>query len=120
MATRTKIQARKLRHRRIRRNISGTASRPRLSVYRSLKHIYVQAIDDTTGRTLASASTLSQELKGKLPRDPQEQAIAIGRAIAEKLRAAGIEEAVFDRGGYRYHGRIKCVADGARAAGLRL
>jgi len=113
-------RARSKVRRRIRGKISGTAERPRLCVYLSLKHIYVQAIDDTTGRTLAAASTLEKELR-------QQQAYGgniaaaklVGRAVAERLRSQGIETVVFDRGGFRYHGRIKAVADAAREGGLK-
>jgi large subunit ribosomal protein L18 len=108
-----------LRHKRIRKKVSGTATRPRLAVFRSLKHIYVQAIDDTTGHTLAAASTLSKEIRDALPKSPRERAAVIGKAIAERLLSLGISEVVFDRGGYRYHGRVKALADAARAAGLR-
>lgn len=113
-------KARKRRHHRIRMKISGTPERPRLNVNRSLKHIYVQVIDDVAGHTLVAASTveesLAQELKGKSKR---EQSVVIGKAIAQRALDAGIEEVVFDRGGYLYHGRVKALADGAREAGLK-
>lgn len=106
--------ARSRRHRRVRVKVEGTAQRPRLSVYRSLHHVYAQLIDDGTGRTLAAASTA--ELKtGK---KDAEAAAAVGKAIAEKAKAAGITTAVFDRGGFLYHGRIKALADAAREAGM--
>ncbi len=113
-------KARKRRHRRIRLKISGTAARPRLNVYRSLNHIYAQVIDDVAGHTLAAASTLDSalaaDLEGKTKRDMAE---AVGKAIAQKAKDAGISEVVFDRGGYLYHGRVKALADGAREAGLK-
>lgn len=113
-------KARKRRHRRIRMKISGTAERPRLNVYRSLNHIYAQVIDDVAGHTIVSASTvesgLAADLEGKTKR---QKANAVGKAIAEKAKDAGISEVVFDRGGYLYHGRVKALADGAREAGLK-
>jgi large subunit ribosomal protein L18 len=109
---RTKEQSRKRLHMRIRNKISGTAERPRLSVYRSNKAIYCQVIDDLKGHTLVAAS--SQEVKGT----KTEQAIAVGKLIAEKAKASGIEAVVFDRGGYRYHGRVRSLAEGAREGGL--
>jgi large subunit ribosomal protein L18 len=101
------------RHLRVRNKVSGTAERPRLVVFRSLKHIYAQLVDDTTSRTLATVSDLSIE-KGK----KAERAAEVGRLIAERAKTAGISRVVFDRAGYRYHGRIKAVADGARKGGL--
>ena len=101
------------RHLRVRNKISGTTERPRLVVFRSLKHIYAQLVDDTTGRTLATVSDLSIE-QGK----KGERAAEVGRLIAERAKTAGITRVVFDRAGYRYHGRIKAVADGARKGGL--
>lgn len=113
-------KARKRRHRRIRMKISGTPERPRLNVNRSLKHIYVQVIDDVAGHTLVAASTLdeslAQDLKGKTKR---EQSAVIGKVVAQRALDAGINEVVFDRGGYLYHGRVKALADGAREAGLK-
>lgn len=107
------IKARQARiHKRVRRKVSGTTSRPRLNVFRSNKNIYAQVIDDTAGHTLAAAS--SKEAKGT----KSEQAKAVGQLIAEKAKAAGITQVVFDRGGYLYHGRVKAVADGAREGGL--
>ena len=106
--------ARARRHRRVRVKLSGTAQRPRLSVYRSLHHVYAQLIDDDAGRTLAAAST-AQLHSG---RKDLEAAAAVGRAIAEGAKAAGVQSAVFDRGGFLYHGRIKALADAAREAGL--
>ena len=106
--------ARARRHRRVRVRVAGTGQRPRLSVYRSLHHVYAQLIDDETGRTLAAAST-AQLRSGK---KDAEAAAAVGRAIAEKAKAAGVTAAVFDRGGFLYHGRVKALADAAREAGL--
>lgn len=110
---------RRIRYR-IRKRLSGTAERPRLAIFRSDKHIYAQAIDDAGGRTLACASTLDAELKGRVPRGGNvEAAKAVGGAIAERLKGKGIEAVVFDRGGYLYHGRVKALADAAREAGLK-
>ena len=104
----------------IRLRISGTAERPRLSVFRSAKHVYAQAIDDTTGRVLACASDLEPGIKGSISGRPKkERARQIGKVIGEKLKALKIEEVVFDRNGYIYHGRVKEVADGARDSGLK-
>jgi len=110
---RTKEQSRKRIHHRIRKNIKGTAERPRLSVYRSNKSIYCQLIDDTKGYTLAFASSI--QIKGA----GLEQAVAVGKEIAEKALAAGVKNVVFDRGGYLYHGRVKALADSAREGGLQ-
>jgi large subunit ribosomal protein L18 len=109
-------EARQKRHRRLRTRIAGTADRPRLAVYRSLNQIYAQVIDDRNGRTLAAASSLeAKDSKAKR----SEAAKAVGASIATKAKAAGIEEVIFDRGGYRYHGRVKALADAARSNGLR-
>jgi len=104
-------------HTRIRRKVSGTSARPRLAIYRSLNHIYAQLIDDDQGVTLASASTTEKDLRGGTGGNV-EAAERVGRAIAERATAKGIESVVFDRGGYRYHGRVKALADAARKAGL--
>ncbi|MBK9049407.1 MAG: 50S ribosomal protein L18 [Chloroflexi bacterium] len=112
--------ARKRRHRRIRMKLAGTAQRPRLNVFRSLEHIYVQAIDDVDGHTIVSASTVDNELAESLAgKTKKEQATLVGKTVAERAMAAGITEVVFDRGGYLYHGRVKALADGAREGGLR-
>lgn len=112
--------ARKRRHRRIRMRLSGTAKRPRLNVFRSLNNIYAQVIDDEAGHTLASASTVDKELKAELEdKSKTEQAVIVGKAVAERAKSAGIKHVVFDRGGYLYHGRIKALADGAREGGLQ-
>ena len=113
-------RARKRRHRRIRMKISGTAERPRLNVYRSLNHIYAQVIDDVTGHTLVSASTLDRQLVDALGgKTKREQAQVVGETVAQRALDAGITEVVFDRGGYLYHGRVKALADGARKGGLK-
>lgn len=119
MAKESRLQARRRRHARVRRKVVGTAERPRLSVYRSLQHIYAQVIDDASGNTLVSASTLDKTLRDDISKlEVHEQAKAIGRTVAERAKAAGIERVVFDRAGYVYHGRIKAVADGSREGGL--
>jgi len=110
--------ARLKRHRRLRVKLSGTTERPRLNVYRSLQHIYAQVIDDTQGVTLASASTVDAELRGALDGAKADRASAVGRLVAQRAKAKGIDKVVFDRGGYLYHGRVKALADGAREAGL--
>lgn len=107
------------RHRRIRLHLSGTPERPRLAVFRSLRHIYAQVIDDTEGRTLAQASTLDPELRGQLGSTKNvEAARRVGELVAERAKAAGVERVVFDRGGNKYHGRVAALADGARSRGL--
>lgn len=115
MRVRTSKDARKRVHLRIRKKVTGTESRPRLNVFRSLKHIYVQVIDDVNGRTVASASTRE---KGQSHGANVQGAAAMGKLIAERCKEKGIEEVVFDRGGFRYHGRVKALADAAREAGL--
>lgn len=114
-SAKSKNRLRTRRHQRSRYKISGTKSRPRLAVYRSLKHLYVQLIDDEQGITLAAASDL--ELK-KMPGKKQELAQEIGRLIAKKAAEKKIKKAVFDRGGFKYHGQVKALAEGARAGGL--
>src|SRR5207248_2489495 len=104
-------------HRRIRRKVQGTGARPRLAIYRSLNHIYAQIIDDKQGRTIASASTTEKDLRGASGGNVA-AAERVGRAIAERALSKGVESVVFDRGGYRYHGRVKALTDAARAAGL--
>jgi large subunit ribosomal protein L18 len=103
------------RRRRVRAKIRGTAERPRISVFRSNRGIFAQLIDDDSGRTLAAASWIEPELKTL---KPTEHAQRVGAVLAERAKAAGISEAVFDRGGYKYHGRVKALADGAREGGL--
>jgi len=112
-------EARKRRQRRVRAHVSGTADRPRLNVYRSLANIYAQVIDDVTGVTLVSASTVDAELRAEMAgKKKAEQAKAVGQAVAKRALAKGLTKVTFDRGGYRYHGRIKALADGAREGGL--
>lgn len=112
--------ARARRHSRVRKNLQGTADRPRLNVFRSLSGIYVQVIDDQSGKTLVSASTVDRDLREKLKgMKKADQAKMIGQAIAERAKNKGIQAVVFDRGGYRYIGRIKALADGAREGGLQ-
>ena len=107
-------------HERVRKTISGTAERPRLNVFRSSKHIYAQIVDDVKGQTLASASSLSKELKGTIKTGADRKAArAVGKLIAEKAKASKVTKVVFDRGGYIYHGRIKELAEGAREGGLK-
>ena len=116
----TKEEARLQRRKRIRKDLSGTAQKPRLSVFRSLNHIYVQAIDDRAGKTILAASSLDEDLKGKMKGfGNKEAAKLVGELIARKCKANGIEAVVFDRSGYLYHGRIKALAEAARAAGLK-
>ena len=104
-------------HRRIRRKVTGTTERPRLAIYRSVNHIYAQVIDDVKGQTLASAATTEKDLRGSTGGNI-DAARRVGRAIADRALAKGIEQVVFDRGGYLYHGRIKALTDAAREAGL--
>ena len=119
MALAEKVKRRLKIKRRIRKKISGTPERPRLSVFRSNKHIYAQLIDDEAGRTLVAASTRSKELAGQLEgKTKTEQAKMVGELLAQKAKQAGISNAVFDRNGYKYHGRVKALADGAREGGL--
>lgn len=107
------------RHVRVRRKVEGTGQRPRLSVYRSLAEIYVQVIDDEAGSTLVSASSVDHDLRSKMGGLKKlEQARLVGQAVAERARAQGIQQVVFDRGGFRYMGRVKALADAAREAGL--
>lgn len=118
MAVKSRL-ARKRRHRRVRMKISGTAERPRLNVFRSLNQISVQIIDDVAGKTVVSASTLDKKLSADLDgKTKSEQAAIVGKTVAERAVAAGISTVVFDRGGYKYHGRVKVLADGAREGGL--
>ena len=117
MAQKDRATVRRAVHSRIRRKVRGTAERPRLAIYRSLNHIYAQIIDDEAGATLASASTTEKELRGGTGGNI-EAAQRVGRAIAERAMAAGVEQVVFDRGGFRFHGRVKALTDAAREAGL--
>lgn len=115
-----KNKDRVVRHKRVRKTLSGTAERPRLNVYRSLNNIYAQVIDDVNGVTIASASTLDKEVAEKIKdKTKTEAAKIVGEVVAERAKAKNIEEVVFDRGGYLYTGRVQAVADGARASGLK-
>ncbi|MBI4588638.1 MAG: 50S ribosomal protein L18 [Candidatus Rokubacteria bacterium] len=116
---RAKVEGRKIRHLRVRQQIRGTAERPRLSVFRSLNHIHAQLIDDEAGRTLVSVGSLSPEFREKLKAGGNVAAAkVVGELVAQKAKARGIERVVFDRGGYQFHGRVKALADAARAGGL--
>ena len=117
MAQKDRATVRKAVHKRIRRKVQGSAERPRLTIYRSLNHIYAQIIDDAEGKTIVAASTTEKDLRGATGGNI-EAAVRVGRAIAERASAKGINQVVFDRGGYRYHGRVKALADAAREAGL--
>ena len=117
--TATKTRARIRRHLRVRKKVSGDAARPRLVVNRSAKHIFVQVVDDTVGRTLASASTLDTAIRDA-DGDKTAKAKLVGALLAERAKSAGITAVVFDRGGYKYHGRVAAIADSAREAGLTL
>jgi large subunit ribosomal protein L18 len=119
MASNTSREARNRRHERIRRDIHGTAERPRLNVFRSLQHIYAQVIDDEQGYTLVAASSLDPELREQLDgMNKSQQAARVGKLVAQRAVARGLKLVVFDRGGYPYHGRVKALADGAREGGL--
>ena len=120
MRSETMRKARLRRHKRVRKKVEGMSHRPRLSVFRSARHIYAQIIDDTQGHTLVTASTLDKELMDRLPGLKKvEQARLVGEIIARRAQAGGVTEVVFDRGGYLYHGRVRSLAEGAREAGLR-
>lgn len=115
-----KYQARKHRHNRVRARVIGTPERPRLNIYRSLSNIYAQVIDDTEGKTLVAASTIEDDVVAQLKdKTKVEAARVVGKIVAERAKNAGIEAVVFDRGGYRYHGRVAALAEGAREAGLK-
>ena len=116
----SRADVRQKKHRRIRHHLKGTAQTPRLAVFRSNKHMYAQIIDDTVGHTLVSASTLQKDVKAELNfTDDVAAAAHLGTVIAKKAMEAGIENVVFDRGGYIYHGKVKALADAAREAGLK-
>ncbi|RJP50699.1 MAG: 50S ribosomal protein L18 [Anaerolineaceae bacterium] len=120
MAKKNRSIARERRHVRVRKNLSGTPSRPRLNVFKSLTGIYAQIIDDAQGNTLISASTVDKELREQMKgMKKTEQAKAVGKAIAERAKSKGVTSVVFDRGGFRYTGRVKALADGAREGGLQ-
>ena len=112
----TRLDARTRRHARVRKNVRGSANRPRLAVYRSNKYIYAQVIDDLAGSTLAAASSQESDLRSK--KLTLDTATEVGKLVAERAKAAGIGTVVFDRGGYKFHGRVKALADGAREGGL--
>jgi large subunit ribosomal protein L18 len=119
MTEKSRSAARIRRHVRVRHHISGTPERPRLNVFRGLSHIYAQVIDDKAGYTLVSASTLDRDLRIEIGgKSKVEQAKLVGKALAERAKAKGINQVVFDRGGYKYAGRVKALADGAREGGL--
>ncbi|MQA76371.1 MAG: 50S ribosomal protein L18 [Solirubrobacterales bacterium] len=115
MAVATKAQQRLRRRRRVRAQIRGTAERPRLSVFRSNRGVFAQLVDDTTGTTVAAVNWIEKDLRDL---EPMEQAKRSGELLAERAKAAGVQTCVFDRGGYRYHGRVRALADGAREGGL--
>lgn len=118
--TKTPYAARLRRHRRLRKRIRGTSERPRLSVYRSLEHIYAQVIDDDAGRTLVAASDMESEIRGQANgKRKTDVATLVGEAIGERAKKSGVQSVVFDRGGYQFHGRIKALAEAAREAGLK-
>jgi large subunit ribosomal protein L18 len=116
MRAQLKRVSRVRRHRRVRKDVSGSPSRPRLAVYRSNRHVYAQLVDDQAGRTLAAASDLGLAAQG----DKSSRAKEVGKLLAERARAAGVDRAVFDRGGRLYHGRVQAVAEGAREGGLQI
>jgi large subunit ribosomal protein L18 len=120
MANKNRAIARERRHSRVRKTITGSTSRPRLNIFKSLTGIYAQIIDDTQGSTLVSASTVDKDLREQMKgMKKSEQAKAVGKAIAERAKSKGISSVVFDRGGFRYTGRVKALADGARESGLQ-
>jgi len=119
ISNRSRNEMRELRHRRLRKSISGTVECPRLAVFGSLKHIYAQVIDDEKGITIVSASTMEKTFKDVKGTGNQEAAKAVGKLIAERALAQGISDVVFDRGGHVYHGRVKALAEAAREAGLK-
>ena len=116
-STQKKMELRKRRHHRVRKKVFGTDVRPRLAVFRSAKHISAQVIDDRTGRTLAAASTVEKDLRANYGGNV-DAATTVGRLVAERAKAAGVDKVVFDRGGFGYHGRVAALADAAREAGL--
>ena len=118
MAVKSKSAARSRRHTRLRKKIVGTEQRPRLVVTRSARHVFVQVVDDSKGRTVASASTMEADLRSQSG-DKTDKAKLVGGKVAERAKAAGIEGVVFDRAGHKYHGRVAALADGAREGGLK-
>lgn len=120
MLTSVKVEGRKIRHLRVRQRVRGTAARPRLSVFRSPKHIFAQLIDDETGRTLVAVGSRSAEFQAKLKAGGNVAAAKlVGELVAQKAKGRSIERVVFDRGGYQFHGRVKALAEAARAGGLQ-
>ena len=120
MANKSRAVARARRHSRVRKNLAGSVERPRLNVFRSLSGIYAQIVDDSAGNTLVSASTVDRDLREKMKGlKKAEQAKLVGQTVAERAKSKGIQTVVFDRGGYRYSGRVKALADGAREGGLQ-
>jgi large subunit ribosomal protein L18 len=120
MAKMNRSEAREKRHRRVRKNISGTSQVPRLSVFRSLNEIYAQVIDDQAGVTVAASSTIDKQLRDEVKNlTKTEQAKAVGKSVAERAQQKGVKQVVFDRGGFRYFGRVKALAEAAREAGLK-
>jgi large subunit ribosomal protein L18 len=121
VSTKDKQVGRARRHYRVRKKVSGTSVRPRLAVFRSNKHITAQVIDDTTGRTIAAASSVEKDLRSRLAHTGNKDAsTAVGKLVAERAKDAGVTKVTFDRGGFLYHGRVAAVADAARQAGLEL
>jgi large subunit ribosomal protein L18 len=117
--TEKKTASRERRHRRVRAKVEGTPQRPRLNIFRSLSNIYAQVIDDVDGKTLAACSTIDKEVAKQIgDKDKKEAARVVGKVLAERAKSAGITTVVFDRGGYRYHGRVAALAEGAREGGL--
>ena len=120
MASKSRTVARKRRHRRVRKRITGTSEQPRLNVFRSLTDIYAQIIDDSAGATLVSASSIDKEMRSKMKgKSKSEQAKLVGQALADRAKKKGVEKVVFDRGGYRFIGRVSALAEGAREGGLK-
>ncbi len=119
MAKNIKKESIQMRHKRIRKIVSGTAERPRLAVHFSGKHIYAQVIDDSVGKTIASANTTEADLKTQKPKANAATATTIGKLVAERAKAKSVEKVVFDRGGFIYHGKVKALADAAREGGLQ-
>jgi len=120
MAVNNRAEARVRRHKRVRKNLSGSAQRPRLAIFRSITDIYAQIIDDAAGHTLVSASSIDKELREKVKGlKKSEQAKLVGKTVAERAKSKGISAVVFDRGGFKYMGRVKALADGARDGGLQ-
>ena len=111
---------RRRRHHRVRKKVTGTTERPRLAVFRSNKHMVAQVIDDSRGHTLAAASSVESDVRSAAPAGKSAAAAAVGRLVAERAKAAGVSRVVFDRGGFRYHGRVAAVAEAARQTGLEL